>query len=46
MKKLIFLISSVLLFSCQKDDIEPMVITPKVETIPTKPIEYRYEITS
>lgn len=43
MKKLIFLISSVLLFSCQKDDIEPMVITPKVETIPTKPIEYRYD---
>ena len=43
MKKLLFLFSSVLLFSCQKDDIEPMVITPKVETIPTKPIEYRYD---
>lgn len=43
MKKLLFLFSSVLLFSCQKDDIEPMIITPKIETIPPKPIEYRYD---
>ncbi|NDB29834.1 VCBS repeat-containing protein, partial [archaeon] len=43
MRKLLFLFSSVLLFSCEKDDIEPMIVSPKVETIPTKPIEYRYD---
>lgn len=43
MRKLLFLISSVLFFSCQKDDIEPMSVSPKVETILSKPIEYRYD---